>query len=407
MPSVVTILLYLFWLFAGCALLLRSRQIRLTGIGSYRWLGFYGIKIITGTVYGMWYARQPGSDTWRFHEGALIEYHELWHQPGHYFTGIFREILYKPGGLLQSSGYWNDLRDNLMLKVISLMDVLSGGNYYINVVLYEWFTLWGMVWLVLALTAVAGIKMPWWTWAALCLLPSCLFWTSGIHRDGFVLLLTAGLLYQVTHPSQKLFGRFGLPVMTLTLLFFVRNYMAILLAPGILVYLLAQEFNFRWKNGLILATYGLLVTGICSIPEGRTALLEKQAAFSLLEGRSRMPEFLLEDNPLNFIINIPNSIWRALSYPRLGDQGGILSLVATVEGTMLIIFWALTIAFAWRWRHRAENLSYLLICSSVTCLWVIGITVPFAGALVRYRCIPQLLLTAASCLLYLRRKHIA
>ena len=50
----------------------------------------------------------------------------------------------KPGSFFASSdSYWNDLKSNVFIKLLSIFDIFSFGHYYVNVIFYSFITLFG------------------------------------------------------------------------------------------------------------------------------------------------------------------------------------------------------------------------------------------------------------------------
>ena len=101
----------------------------------YGWIGLY---------YG---GLAQMSDTWGFHQNSIAEYNLLKTDPGEYFTNLFHNPY--EGGFEKffnaDDSYWNDLKANSFIKVLSIFNILSFGHYYVNVVFYSFITLYGPV----------------------------------------------------------------------------------------------------------------------------------------------------------------------------------------------------------------------------------------------------------------------
>ena len=104
-------------------------------------------KVSAGLISGRISEHAPSMDTWLYHHEALIEYHLLFDNPVAYFTNIFQsgyEHTYQ--GVLQfHDSFWNDLKNNLMVKFVSTLHLASGGNYYINVILFNFLVFFGCI----------------------------------------------------------------------------------------------------------------------------------------------------------------------------------------------------------------------------------------------------------------------
>ena len=44
-----------------------------------------------------------------------------------------------------TDSYWSDLKGNVFIKILSVFNILSLGNYFINVIFYSFFTMFGPI----------------------------------------------------------------------------------------------------------------------------------------------------------------------------------------------------------------------------------------------------------------------
>ena len=138
-------LLFVVYLVILCWLLLRTPFIKNTAINSKLLLGLFFIKVVAGVAIG-WISIHiygPGNDYWDVNDFAREEYQLLLSNPGNYFINIFTSDYQQGYGGLFSTGdsYWNDLRGNIVIKLISLFNLFSRGDYYINSLFFN-FKIW-------------------------------------------------------------------------------------------------------------------------------------------------------------------------------------------------------------------------------------------------------------------------
>lgn len=397
-------LLFFIYVIAGCFLLNRSALLRNSGLPVLYWIIFFCIKVAAGCYYGYWYAKPKNiatSDTWRFHYQALEEYNLLITQPSAYFLNIFTNTNNDWSDILATKGYWNNLKDHLMLKIISLMNIISGGHYYVNVVIYSFITFFGFVFLYLACkNALHKTPHPL-TTIALLLTPSCLFWTSGLHRDGFMLLFIAMVLWygsrMIHHASLKKGHITGL-ILSLTGLFLIRNYTAILLLPPLIAWALTNKYSF--SPGIVYPVMIILLTGVIFISPVINAgfdipskLIERKEAFSNLSGASRLPEINLSPSLKSFIRHLPDAVDHALFRPYIWDAESIMEKIAALEFLLIlcISLWLLLRNNHKNHRHT-RTFQWMIVMFCIIMILLIGYTIPFAGAIVRYRAVFLMLL---------------
>ena len=129
-------LLFAAYLIILCSLLLRVPFIKNTGISSGTLLGLFLIKIFAGIAIG-WISIHiygSGNDYWDTNDYAREEYELLQTNPFKYLINIFTSNYQEGYRGMFSSGdsYWNDLKGNIVIKLVSIFNIFSRGDYYIT-----------------------------------------------------------------------------------------------------------------------------------------------------------------------------------------------------------------------------------------------------------------------------------
>lgn len=405
---------FLFFIYipAACWWLFRSSLLRATGLPVFYWIYFFILKTAAGCYYGYWYAKPANiasADTWHFHFAGLQQYHLLFSKPAQYFSGFFSNGYNNLNGYFSPTGYWNDLKDHLMEMIFSVMDIFSGGHYYVNVVIYSFITFFGFVYCCLACKNVLHKTPSLFTVSILLLTPSCLFWTSGLHRDGLVLLFISLCCWSgtcIAKRPKRLLKYLVVLLISFLALLALRNYVAVLFIFPFLAWLAAARY--RLKNNIVFPVAALLCTALffCSslmhtAVDLPARLVERKISFDQLTGNSRMPDMILEPGFQSFARNLPLAIDRSFFQPRLWNAKKSMELIAAAE-LILAIAAMLYFTFFGRRRYIAgEALSgfqWMLVFFCTSNMLVIGYVVPFAGAVVRYRAIFLMLLLLAASL---------
>ncbi|MEJ7913789.1 MAG: hypothetical protein WKF70_11590, partial [Chitinophagaceae bacterium] len=190
------------WLVTKVGFFIRS------GLSSSQLIIFFLLKVLAGIFYG-WIGVYYGElaqmvDTWAYHYESLNEYHLLINDPSVFFLNLLGTT-YESGyaGFFASQdSWWNDLKGNALLKLLAIFNVFSLGNYYVNVIFYSFLTLFGPI----AFYRIMKEIYPSRQLAVLLatfLVPSFLYWTSGIHKDGVIFLGLAIVLYHFYFAVQE------------------------------------------------------------------------------------------------------------------------------------------------------------------------------------------------------------
>jgi hypothetical protein len=389
-------LLFAAYLFLFAWLVTRIRFFSQSGLAPTLLIPAFLLKVIAGLFYGWVGAHYNQLDTWAFHADSIQEKAFLLSDPVEFVASLFHNGY---GGNLQGQflsvkdSWWNDLDANFFIKLLAVFDVFSFNHYYINVLFYSFLTLAGPI----AIYRVMADLFPTKKLTVLLstfLLPSYIYWTSGIHKDGLIVMCIALILYCFYFGlQQKKFSFRRLVVIgsSLLLLLVLRNFLVPILIPALVVWVLAHKNNKRpvWVFAAVYSICVLLfftakyITPSFDFP---ASLVGRQQAFLSLTGGSAVAVEHLQANVGSFIRNAPQAFQLSCIRPYLSDIKDIFSLAATVEIYLILCFF---LVFLFN-RERGMRLSpILLFCLffSFSVLMSIGYTVHFTGAIVRYRSI--------------------
>ncbi|MEI2738279.1 MAG: hypothetical protein V9F01_05795 [Chitinophagaceae bacterium] len=350
----------------------------------YGWIGLY---------YGGLAQMQ---DTWGYHTNSIQEYHLLFSNPQEYFTNLFHDpyVSGTSNFFTSTDSYWSDLKGNFFIKILSVLNLLSFGHYYVNVIFYSFITLFGTLAIYRVMTDVfPGKKLP--IMLATFLLPSFLYWTSGIHKEGLIFTGISLIIYCIYFSHKQ--NRFGFKralcvTAGLLVVLALRNFIIVILVPAIIAWLIAN----RWpKYGLAIFCSLYLLFGILFFTaryinprlDFPQAVVNKQQEFKKLEvGGSTIPMKDLEPSAGSFLKNTPQAINLSAIRPYPSDVRHILSLAAAIEINMILLMFLLFLFFRTKGNSNdSKNLMYFCIFFSITLLLAIGFSVNNLGAIVRYR----------------------
>lgn len=393
-------LLFILYLVFFAWLASRIPFFKRSGLTQSQLIIVFLLKVMAGIFYG-WIGLYYGglakmSDTWAYHTYGIQEYNLLLQHPGEYFTNLF----YNPyeGDSFQkffgaSDSYWNDLKGNVFIKIMSVFDLFSFGYYYVNVILYSFLSLFGPIAMYRVMAdAFPSRKLP--VLLATFLIPSVLYWTSGIHKDGLIFLGISIVVYHVYFGLKE--HRFGIKriagmLLGLFLLLLLRNYVLVIIIPAVFTWILASKWP--GKGLAIFATAYLFfivifftIRYISPQLDFPQAVVNKQKEFLKLEGNASVPIKELEPTVGSFMKSIPQAFTISTIRPYPSDVRHILSLAAAAEIMVLFILFLLFLFFRFKTTHD-NNFILFCIFFSVSMLLAIGFSVNNLGAIVRYRSI--------------------
>lgn len=381
-----------------CWLVTRVPFMRRSGLSGRMLLLLFAAKLLAGVAIG-WLSLHfysTGNDYWDVNRDAWKEYQLLLTHPGEYFTNLFSSGYAKGyGGVFDSfQSFWNDLRNNLVIKLVSVFNIFSRGDYYINSLFFNFIIFFGHVALYrLFCTLLPGREK--WVILGCFLLPSTLYFTSGIHKDGIVFLLLALIIYVVYFALKK--GKLGLLkliqlLVMAAMLFLVRNFVLLVLIPALAAWVLAVRS--KWPVlycflGVYLVA-GLLLFNISAVAPGIDPLatvVQKQADFLLLpHSATSIPLTPLQPSFKSFVFNMPEALKHLLLRPYLFELPSRILLPMNIELLTYQLLFLVFLFFGFRQRLPVrEPFYYFVLFFVLTVFLFIGYIVPNLGSLVRYR----------------------
>ncbi len=293
------------------------------------------------------------------------------------------------------------------------MNLFSFGNYYVDIIFYNFIAFFGSICFFRVLQYLFPGKNKAHIVSAF-LIPSFLFWTSGMHKDGYIFLLIAIILFNLVLKAANQKAR-PMPVIYIMLcfagIFLFRNYVALLLLPALAVWIASNNSN---KRSALLFPAIYLVMGIF-IFVGKEIhpslnfpafIAERQHEFLSLPANSNITVEPLDGSSGSLLRHTPQAIETGFFRPFFFENKGLMYTAFAIE---LTFFWLLFLLFVTRIKYvTATQGSFfsLCICFTFSCWLFLGFTVPVLGALVRYKSIFLPLLVGPMLGLLFKSKQI-
>ncbi|MEO6668795.1 MAG: hypothetical protein ABIN36_04925 [Ferruginibacter sp.] len=390
-------LLFTFYLAIAVYLIPRIPFIKKSGLSPAVIVSLLLIKIFAGLAVG-WMSQKfyPGNDYWAINKDGLEEYKIMMSDPVEFLTNIFKSP-YENGytGFFNSIGsYWNDLRYNIILKMIAFCDIFSRGNYYINSLFFNFFGFFGPVALFRVFDDIYKNRK----WAIIIgcfLLPSLLYYSSGIHKDLVIFTMLGFFCYALYFSSiqKSSIKRLLVILVSFMVILLVRNFVAIALIPASIAFIVCSKR--RNRPFLVFASvYACLILAMfllqVLIPSFQPLkiITQKQNDFlNLPTAATQLTANVLEPNLMSFVQNLPQAVDHGFLRPHLWDTKGNFILAFALE---LLFYELLFIVVLFKSRFRQPSFhSFILfaIFFGISMLLITGFIIPNTGSIVRYKSI--------------------
>jgi len=240
------------------------------------------------------------------------------------------------------------------------------------------------------------------------LIPSFLYWTSGLHKEGLIFLGFSLVIFNFYFGLKK--QKFPLAnmlfiVLGLLIVLVFRNFLIIILIPALVAWFFAFKFSKKPLT-VFSVCYIFFVISFFAAKYISTRLdfpevvVTKQKEFVSLHGNSSVPMKKLEPNFASFVINMPQTLSLSILRPYPSDVRHILSLAAATETNWLLLLFLIFLVFPSKKNDKNHAVIFVYFCLflSFSVLITIGYSVNNIGAIVRYRSIIlPLLLTPLFC----------
>ena len=354
---------------------------------------------MAGIVYGwigVYYGQMAQMvDTWAYHYESIQEYHLLLSDPAEFVASLFRSN-YEGGytNFLHShNSWWNDLKANFLIKIMAIWNVFSFAHYYINLIFYSFITLFGPI----AIYRVMKDVFPRRKISVLIatfLIPSFIYWTSGLHKEGLIFTGLGLICYHLYYGFKEhsfSFARVAMIVLGFLLVLIFRNFLILPLLTAVIAWIASEKLKVKPIKAFGLIYLVALVIFFCGKYinpklDFLDAVAVKQKEFMNLGGGSAIQVNSLEPTISSFISNTPQAFLLSTIRPYPSDVHHLLSLAAAAEINTVLLFFI--VFLFWR-RNGIQMNSFLMFCLffSFSVLMMIGYSVNVLGAIVRYRSI--------------------
>ncbi|MDR3714738.1 MAG: hypothetical protein P4L51_18130 [Puia sp.] len=400
-------LLFLFYSLLLGWLVTRMRFFRDSGVRPVFLLLFFGSHVLAGCFenWVSWHFFPGHGDVWTVFQLSFVTRHEL-------LTDFSLFVAH--------NSTWVYLPHNILAIIHVVLNWLSADNLYINTLLFSFPLFLGSF----ALFRTFRLVFPGDPLTALSALffPSALFWASSVYTEGVVYALTGWLLYILYASPGRGWNvrRVGCCVFIFLLAAFFRATSWVTLLPALVFWGFPvrrpklRGLTARGDAGQKLPVEGplpgrltprnrmsilvgivilLLVLSAWLFPDwfGRLPrfLIARQHDFQQLEGSSRLYLPVLEKSWSSFFHTLPWALLNGFFEPLPGSGGKTLYLAFSAE---LLATWGVIVAYGFRrLSGRPGNppvrVSSFCLYYAFSGILLVGLIVPFAGAIVRYRSI--------------------
>jgi hypothetical protein len=398
----MTIFLFLFYFIILTLIASRIVRKKEPTIGPVTLTAAFAFKVFLGCVYGYVFMHfYGGDDTWWFFKDSLTEYQKMMHDPAQFFRDFSPadDLSQEASFGAFAKHYLYDFEFLTIRKLLAFFNLFSNRNYYIDVLFFDFLTFWGSVLLYRLLIVRFPAKKN--LLVMVCFfIPSTGFWLSGIRAEGLIFLFMAISIYYSVKwiNSRKTFDVVCVLAGLLGMLVF-RGVFLLVFIPAwgsLMAAYLSKRKPIRVFVGIYFAATILFFASALFSQKDNflQAMVISQQKFFQLHAKTALKLDSLQPDFFSFVRVAPQAFSNVFFHPFIWQAEGILQVVASFD---TMAFWILPVLFFLsRSRERMnlfeDPLVLFLLFYGFSLTLLIGFIVPFPGAIVRYKSIPEMFL---------------
>lgn len=401
------IILTLIYLFLFIILIRKMPFFKLEGFHRNALPAVFVLKVAAGVVlylvYSYYYTDRSTADIFKYFDDSKVMYDALFTKPADFFqmlTGINNDAPRFEAYYSQMNYWYRVYESNIyndshtIIRLNAVIRLFSFGYYNVHTVFMCFISMAGLTG-IYRFFSDAMKDRKWGLFAAVFLIPSVLFWGSGVLKEGLLLFGLGMLLWHIRLILQKRSIWFSACMITgsILLLMYTKFYVLILMLPLLIAYVWCEVTSGKYsllKYLLVLSVFlaaGLNFHRIFPDYNFLGIMVQKQHDFIALsqsvQSGSAVNMAPLEPNFLSLLSHMPQALYNGFFLPWFFEGGSPLIIAAGLENLLILLCILICIVFC----SRPENLPlfWMSLFFALGILCLTGLTTPVVGAIVRYK----------------------
>jgi hypothetical protein len=389
-------------------LIYRLPFFKIEGSGWKSLTAVFILKIAAGLVmyfiYTYYYTDRSTADIFRYFDDSKVMYDALWKHPLDYIkmlTGIGNDSTYFDLYYKNMNNWYRVFESNIyndshtIIRFNAVLRLFSFGYFNVHTVFMCFLSLTGLVALYkFFVTFLSDRKRE--LFFAIFLLPSVLFWGSGVLKEAILLFGMGMLLYNIDKLTRQMVNVWAIVwlLFSLLLLIYTKYYIFIIMVPLLVAFLWCKYTGNRLcllKYTAVLLVYILVGLNIHLIFPGYNMLeiiAQKQNDFiglaKAMQSGSLLTEKLMQPDLLSQLRDAPFAFYNTLVRPYIFEADSFLILFSALENLMIFAIILLCLIF-FRWKIPQLPVLFLCLFFFIGTYTLTGLTTPVMGAMVRYK----------------------
>ena len=297
---------------------------------------------------------------------------------------------------IDEMAYWYDQSNYLVVRINALIRLISFGNWNVNAIFFVFLSFVGLFGIFRFLSDYFHDNWQYILLIILFIIPSVIFWYSGIHKESIVIFSIGIVLnsYRNIKINRRKPISYFLILFGLLMMFLIRSYVFGAFVISFTALVLSRKISIKpvfvyLGTSVLYVSIAILIGQVKPSIDPLNEMIVRQQVFLEAEGRTTYEIPLLEKSLTSVVKNTPNAFLNIIQRPLIKDcqKSTFWCYIAMIE-SYIILFIILIGLWKLDWINIWNN-SPVLFCLtfSLITLLIIGLIVNNAGALVRYKSI--------------------
>lgn len=414
------ILVFIFFLIAICYLLIRIPFIKKSALDNKLLLSLFLIRAGAGIFLG-WLANHYSAenDYNTLNREGTTEFLNLIHLPGKFFTDIF----YSPyknsyGGFFDATGsYWNDLRNNIITKILAFINIISRGDYNTNSLILNILPFLGSIALYRVFSDIFTDRKRLLLFTCF-LIPTTLFFSSGIHKDLFVYTAICFFCYGIYFISYDRFTikRILLTIVSFLFILMMRNFVVITLLPALIA--MIASIRMKIRPAVVFIALYVSITGLVmfaaafadadTFPHHPWAIISKRQDefIKLPEAKTSIHLTKFYPDVKSLVTNFPEAVNHGFLRPYIWEAKQWMGAVASLEWMLCFLLPLVLLVVKRNKIPKSKAFISFGLIFTISMFILIGYITPNTNTILRYKSIYlPLIITPVLCGVSLYKKE--
>jgi hypothetical protein len=366
------------------------------------------IKILAGIamslIYTYYYTDRNTADIFKYFDDSKIMFDALLKKPADFIsmmTGIGNDSQYYNDHYYKLMNNWYRVYESniyneshTIIRFNAFVRIFSFGYYNVHTVFICFLSLSGLV--ALYKNSIKFIKNKNKELIfGIFLLPSVIFWGSGVMKEGLLFFGLGFLIYHFFAIIEKFsFASFIWIIITTILIYFTKFYVLAIAIPILIAHLWVSKSGEKYilmKYFIVFVIYIFIGTQLHFVfPRFNTLdiLVTKQRDFiglaKFMNSGSLINIPLLTPDIWSFIKYAPQAFFITMFRPFITESGSMMILMAALENFLILIILILAFVFA-NFQQIHKSIFYACMFAVIFMFVLTGLITPVMGAMVRYK----------------------